>query len=777
MGAAANADQTAQPTPQQTALYQLCLKQVSDGGPALMSALIADARNALVSRTAALVARSDPMLEAMTALEQHEPALRASLRLQLQRVLEQRGPDTAAAPAPELRANQMTLMDDVQVQEGLELARAQQATLAEVDLPLTELNALISTVQGWKTVQPERNPLRPASFILALKQAYRHMPVSQTQRVHWLELTTPPLGHHLLAIYARVLTLLKAADTRPAAFSVTAAPPTQAPRARVRRTRRHRDRGSSAMQNEELLLLEELWRLIMDEAATDLPASAATATAVEPTAASAGNGEADDEDEPTLPAALEALQDMQLVDVAMQRLRDRSATAERSGVATAEANATQLAQLDGSDLYQTLCGMAHGAGQLLGLEAARLMVEQKVDDNRLQPAVRQALLALESPLLRLAMVDPRLFSDKQHPARVLLDAIVEQALRYAHPDSPGYAMFVQQLGLVIEELKVVPIDNADPFALCLATLRQQWEAQQQKEYAQSEQSRSGQQRDEQRKRLAAKIAQEILQRDDAADVPEDLLQFACGPWAQVIAQGQLAQVDTDAQGPMSLRASSGRDDMALVQDLFWSVTPQRVGADSRRLIKMIPGLLARIRAGLRSIQYPEATINAFLDRLMPLHQDGIARASAEAQIQAEARQQARQLPGKDTTAPGPAQSPGHDTSRGQASDGASLLDHLDFEDSIQSFSASIQHEHSGLAPLPPQVASLPPGSDAFSLEMGSWVEVSGDGFRMQARLQSVSPNGEMFMFTTPTGRNQTMTREMIDDAIRSGRLKAAPPNA
>ena len=763
MGAAANADQSAQLTPQQTALYQLCLKQVCDGGPALMSALIADARNALVSRNAALVARTDPLLEAMTALEQHEQALRASLRLQLQRVFEQRGPEVAvaAAPAPELRANQMTLMDDVQVQEGLELARAQQATLAEVDLPLTELNALISTVQGWKTVQPERNPLRPAAFILALKQAYRHMPVSQSQRVHWLELTTPPLGHHLLAIYARVLTLLKAADTRPAAFSVTAAPPTQAPRGRMRRPRRNRSRASSAMQNEELLLLEELWRLIMDEAATDLPASAAAPAAAEP-AASASDGEADDEIEPTWPAALEALQEMQLVDVAMQRLRARSGPNRQSGAVVA--NATQLAQLDGSDLYQTLCGMAHGAGQLLGLEAVRLMVEQKLDDDRLQPAVRQAIMALESPLLRLAMVDPRLFSDKQHPARVLLDAIVEQALRYERPDAAGYPMFAQQLGLVIDELKVVPIDNADPFALCLATLRQQWEAQLQKEYEQREHALSGQRREEELKRLSALIAQDIRRRDDSAEVPEDLMQFACGPWAQVIAQGQLTQPDGDDQSPMALRASSGRDDMALVHDLFWSVNPERVGTDSRRLIKMIPGLLARIRAGLRSIHYPEATINAFLDRLMPLHQEAIARASAQAQVQ-QAREKAA------APAPGPA------SSRLEDSGHASLLDNLDFDDSIQSFSASIQHEHSGLTPLPPLVTQLPPGSDAFSIELGSWVEVDSDGFRLQAWLQAVSPNGEMFMFKTPTGRNQTMTRQKVDQAIRDGRLKVAPPDA
>ena len=48
------------------------------------------------------------------------------------------------------------------------------------------------------------------------------------------------------------------------------------------------------------------------------------------------------------------------------------------------------------------------------------MLEQLASDDRLLPSVRAAIAQLRPALLRLAVADPRFFSDKQHPARALL---------------------------------------------------------------------------------------------------------------------------------------------------------------------------------------------------------------------------------------------------------------------------------------------------------------------------------------------------------------------
>ena len=55
--------------------------------------------------------------------------------------------------------------------------------------------------------------------------------------------------------------------------------------------------------------------------------------------------------------------------------------------------------------------------QVLGLELVRKVVDQVARDPRLLAPVREAIVALEPSLLRLAMVDPRFFSDEHHPGR------------------------------------------------------------------------------------------------------------------------------------------------------------------------------------------------------------------------------------------------------------------------------------------------------------------------------------------------------------------------
>ena len=45
-------------------------------------------------------------------------------------------------------------------------------------------------------------------------------------------------------------------------------------------------------------------------------------------------------------------------------------------------------------------------------------------------------------LLRLALVDPRFFSDKRHPARRFLDLVIQKSLAWQGADMPGFAAFL-----------------------------------------------------------------------------------------------------------------------------------------------------------------------------------------------------------------------------------------------------------------------------------------------------------------------------------------------
>ena len=80
------------------------------------------------------------------------------------------------------------------------------------------------------------------------------------------------------------------------------------------------------------------------------------------------------------------------------------------------------------------------------------MIDNLAGDPRLLPAVRDIVRDLEPPLLRLALVDPRFFSDRSHPARQLLEQVTQRSLAWSSADDPGFATFMEGLQEATEAL-------------------------------------------------------------------------------------------------------------------------------------------------------------------------------------------------------------------------------------------------------------------------------------------------------------------------------------
>ena len=66
-----------------------------------------------------------------------------------------------------LRYEDLQLFGDAELDQSIEVARAQQEVQLSTDDVLPALDALISTMLGWRTIQPGLNPLRPEVFVRA----------------------------------------------------------------------------------------------------------------------------------------------------------------------------------------------------------------------------------------------------------------------------------------------------------------------------------------------------------------------------------------------------------------------------------------------------------------------------------------------------------------------------------------------------------------------------------------------------------------------------------
>ncbi len=790
---------SAQPAPAQTAIFQLCLRQATEASRALMEVLLSDAvalanlqaAEPVLPTHAANRDHAIALAQAVTLLTQHASALCLHFPEALRRAFSTAAnEDPAKRPVRSVwRADQLALMDDAQVQMQMALARAQQSAVIDAEAPLAELDALISTVQGFASVQPDFNPLRPAIYISALEWVFAQIPVVPAVRLVWWQLTGPGLGKALCSTYVQAVLLLQSANTQPAAYGVTTSAGKPMSSGLALTTPRSTD--------EKLNTLRRIKRLVAGNKSGNKIGSRVSGNGL-PTEGQHRSTETDDTEfqissfDYTVPAALEALEEMQQVDQALDRLAERGAPVRRlasraspfermsdklADTQPLPLGATQLAGLGRNELYMGLRQQARGVGQILGLEVVALMIDNIASNPQLLAPVQAVVRSFEQPLLRLAMVDPRFFSDKTHPARQLLEAIVVQNSRFETADSPAFSLFLQPLRQVVDELQYVPIESAEPFSLCLSTLSQIWSEQLQLERAQQAQVIATLRRADQRNQLALHIAQEIRARVDAAEVPATVMAFATGPWSQVIAHAQLEALAPSVAGDSMEATLSGAEARAtasylsdaepytaILTDLFWSVHPALAKADPNRLVRLIPSMLSRLRTGMKAIEYPQVALNGFFDALMQLHQKALMAKTLVTVDPAPVDLLATvALPAASAVwlAPSEAQVSGF------------LLSDFDFPSHTPSSSLSFAHPvtvaTSGHVSLVAQ--SLPSEAEASAIPLGAWVDFTHDGRFMRAQLVWVSAEGTMFMFTTATGRNQSMTRTSLDRLIQQGGVK------
>ena len=197
------------------ALLQEVLREAATAGRPLVQALTEDARRELGTRAEKQrdAERRDELAEAASWLLRHQHALMEQwpeawlkrCRDDLQASTERGGREA------EFRFDELELMDEDQVQERVEVARALQIAVLASESALAELNGLISAVQGFSSVQPEANPLRPQLFVDTFLELARRTGVPSGVRNLWLSGAAESLGQRLKALYGDMIRMLRRA--------------------------------------------------------------------------------------------------------------------------------------------------------------------------------------------------------------------------------------------------------------------------------------------------------------------------------------------------------------------------------------------------------------------------------------------------------------------------------------------------------------------------------------------------------------------------------------
>ena len=231
---------------------------------------------------------------------------------------------------------------------------------------------------------------------------------------------------------------------------------------------------------------------------------------------------------------------------------------------------------------------AERVSQAVGLDLVRKLVNQVARDPLLLAPVREAVVALEPALLRLAMDDPRFFAKDQHPARLLVEQVAQRSFRFNDEFSAEFEQFHAPVREAVNALNALPGATPEPFAVALEHLREDWAGADQAEADAQAQHLQALHFAEARQELADQVAWEISLRPDVFNAPAAVLDFLYGSWSLVIAEAQLRSSPLACFSP----EFSAQRPPLLSSPPTQGISPQRFG--SYRL-QLLPLQLRRLR--------------------------------------------------------------------------------------------------------------------------------------------------------------------------------------
>lgn len=422
------------------------------------------------------------------------------------------------------------------------------------------------------------------------------------------------------------------------------------------------------------------------------------------------------------------------------------------------APAAAASRLTVQQLHGLVSGSAQDTGQL-AQEVVNLVIANIAGDPRMPPPVWQLVYQMEPALLALARRDLNFFHDKQHPARQLMEEIAQRSFAFESEDALGFDAFVGQLQRVLGEIDPAQVTSPAPFAAALASLRRQWAQASQAQQAQQQAAVQALQLAERRNQLAQQIAEHIRAQPDTVFVPEVVVDFACGPWAQVMAQAQM-------EGRVGQKGQP--DYVALLEDLFWSVRADQTRNQQAQLLRLIPRLVQGLREGLEHIRYPEAQTQEFLGQLFALHQGHrVPRTAAHAS-----------QPGRPWLAPQEARESGFmDDLDGPVPASAAAADFpatvpaelpAEFPATVP-MSLEERGADTSAAPLEPAAPAELLALD--QLQIGDWVELLVTDHWTRLQLAWINANATLCLFSSAGGANHSMTQRMFERLVAQGQLR------
>jgi len=254
------------------------------------------------------------------------------------------------------------------------------------------------------------------------------------------------------------------------------------------------------------------------------------------------------------------------------------------------------------------------------VDAVAMLFDVVFDEASIPDRLKAQIARLQIPVLKAAMLDSNFFSQSNHPVRRMLDAIATLAIHLPENEA-GNARLEAISQVVSRVLKSFEKDISvfETAATELESMGTLLDATLEEAMSSSLQQDIAQIKNAERAEIAPVIVHDFINRAlKEQTVAEAVREFLRRDWAQLLT------LDYINEGEEGAHFNSHVETM---RELVWSVQP-KADMDARlMLVRILPGLLKRLREGVAEIDLPTKLADRFFASLVILHANAVRPSS------------------------------------------------------------------------------------------------------------------------------------------------------
>ncbi len=393
------------------------------------------------------------------------------------------------------------------------------------------------------------------------------------------------------------------------------------------------------------------------------------------------------------------------------------------------------------DLQDSSLGKKANQLESMTIELVAMLFDFIFETKDLPDGIKALLARLQIPVLKAAMLDGAFFAKKNHPSRLLVNALADAGRGWSPgmgTDDPLYSHIDALVHRILDGFT----DNLSIFDEAREKL-EKFLAEEEKVAEANIQSTAEEINQTDRTEMATAVAKaEIERRIQMYPVPNFLATFLRQQWTPTLENVYLKNGE---------ESDTWEQSIAMLEDLVWSVQPKRTKDDRKHLVALLPSLLKRLSGVLLEVATASDERERFMANLVEAHAASVkpnigSAALATAAVAEQAKAEAEE-----------AKAAGDQEKAAKAEELAVAM--------TQAEPAPAEEE--------PEIIDDQFLEIAQSLERGAWIEFEADDGQLAfAKLAWISPLRGTYLFTNRQGlKALSMNAEELAVRFRNDRAR------